>query len=100
MDSMSAFAARNASVVGMPIPGFGGIDARTSEQDWVVTGSRQGQDFRLYVSPHVSRDQAIRAAVSALNLTPATLDWISAARRDHVEQCVRMDDEWLRSRSL
>jgi hypothetical protein len=100
MDRMNAFAGRNASVVGTPIPGFGGIDARTTEQDWVVTGSREGQQFRLYVSPHVTREEAIRAAASALNLIPATLDWITASRRDRVEQCVRMDDEWLRSRSL
>lgn len=91
---------RDASVVGMPIPGFDGIDARTSEQDWVVTGSRGGKEFRLYVSPHVSRDEAMRAAVSALNLTPDTLEWISAVRRGQVEECVRLDDDWLRSRAL
>lgn len=99
MDRLSVSGQHDASVVGMPIPGFGGIDARTSEQDWVVTGSRLGQQFRLYVSPHVTRDAAISAAASALNLTPDTLDWITAARRDHVERCVRMDDGWLRSRS-
>ena len=52
-------ARRDASVMGMPIPGFGGVDAVTTEQDWVVTGSRSGQDFKVYVSPHVSRDEAI-----------------------------------------
>lgn len=88
---------RDASVIGVPIPGFGGIDARTTDQDWVVTGSRSGQPFRLYVSPHVGRDEALRAAASALNLTPQVLDWITAARRNQVEQCVRMDGDWLRS---
>ena len=89
-------APRDASVVGMPIPGFGGIDARTTEQDWVVTGSRRGQEFRMYVSPHVTRDEAIRAVAGALNLTPDTLEWITAARRDQVEQCVRLDGQSLR----
>jgi len=93
-------ARRDASVMGMPIPGFGGVDAVTTEQDWVVTGSRSGQDFKVYVSPHVSRDEAIRAAVSSLQIMPETLDWITAARRDHVEQCVRMDDDWLRCRTI
>ena len=91
---------RDASVVGMPIPGFGAMDARTSEQDWVVTGSRSGQEFRVYVSPHVSRDEAMRAAASALNLTPDTLEWITAARRNQVEECVQIDGDWLRSRAL
>ena len=90
----------DATVVGMPIPGFGSIEARTSEQDWVVTGSRSGTAFKVYVSPHVSREQAIRAAAGALELTSGTLDWITAERRDRVERCVRLDDEWLRSRVI
>ena len=93
-------ARREATVVGMPVPGFGSIDAVTTEQDWVVTGSRSGQAFKMYVSPHVSRDEAIWSVVSSLQITPETLDWISAARREQVEECVRMDGNWLRSRTL
>ena len=93
-------ARREATIVGMPVPGFGSIDAVTTEQDWVVTGSRRGQPFKMYVSPHVSRDEAIWSVVSSLQITPETLDWISAARRDQVEECVRMDGNWLRSRTL
>ena len=93
-------ARREASVVGMPVPGFPSIDAVTTEQDWVVTGSRSGQPFKMYVSPHVSRDEAIWSVVSSLQILPETLDWISASRRDQVEQCVRLDDDWLRSRTL
>lgn len=93
-------ARREATIVGMPVPGFGSIDAVTTEQDWVVTGSRSGQAFKMYVSPHVSRDEAIWSVVSSLQITPETLDWISAARRDQVEECVRMDGNWLRSRTL
>lgn len=93
-------ARREATVVGMPVPGFGSIDAVTTEQDWVVTGSRSRQPFKMYVSPHVSRDEAIWSVVSSLQITPETLDWISAARRDQVEECVRMDGNWLRSRTL
>ena len=97
MDGLTVIARRDASVIGMPIPGFAGIDAVTTEQDWVVTGSRQGQEFRIYVSPNVTRDQAIRSAMVAMNMGAHEIDWISAARRDHVEQCVRMDGNWLRS---
>lgn len=93
-------ARREASVIGTPIPGFGAIDAVTTEQDWVVTGSRSGQPFKMYVSPHVSRDEAIWSVVSSLQITPETLDWITAARRERVEECVRMDCDWLRSRTL
>lgn len=93
-------ARRDASVVGMPVPGFAAVDAVTTEQDWVVSGSRSGQPFKMYVSPHVSRDEAIWAVVSSLQIMPETLDWISAARRDQVEQCVRMDDDWLRCRTI
>lgn len=93
-------ARRDASVVGLPVPGFAAVDAVTTEQDWVVTGSRSGQPFKMYVSPHVSRDEAIWSVVSSLQILPETLDWISAARRDQVEQCVRLDDEWLRCRTI
>ena len=93
-------ARREASVVGMPVPGFASLDAVTTEQDWVVTGSRSGQPFRMYVSPHVSREEAIWSVASSLQITPETLDWITAARREQVEQCVRMDGDWLRSRTL
>lgn len=90
----------DASVMGMPIEGFGAIEAVTTEQDWVVTGSRGGQPFRLYVSPSVTREQAIMAAASALNLMPANLEWISASRRNQVERCIRLDSDWLRSRTV
>lgn len=91
---------RDASLVGTPIPGCPGIGALTSEQDWVVTGSNYGQGFRLYVSPHVSRDEAIRSVVSAMRFTPDGLEWIAANRRIEVERCVRMDGDWLRSRTI
>ena len=91
---------REASVIGTPIPGFAGIDAVTTETDWVVTGSRAGQSFRMYVSPHVTRDEAIRAVASSLRLTPDTLEWITASRRREVETCIRIDGDWLRSRTL
>ena len=91
---------RDASIVGMPIPGFAAVDAVTTEQDWVVTGSRSGQPFKMYVSPHVSKDDAIWSVVSSLQILPETLDWISASRRNQVEQCVRMDDDWLRCRTI
>ena len=93
-------ARREATIVGMPVPGFGSIDAVTTEQDWVVTGSRRGKPFKMYVSPHVGRDEAMWSVVSSLQITPEELDWISAARRDQVEECVRMDGNWLRSRAL
>jgi len=87
-------------VVGTPVPGFGSLDAVTTEKDWVVTGSRSGQAFKMYVSPHVSREEAIWSVASSLQITADTLDWISAARRDQVEECVRIDGNWLRSRTL
>lgn len=93
-------ARRDVSVIGTPIPDFGGVDAVTTEQDWVVTGSRSGQPFKMYVSPHVTKDAAIRVVVSSLQIMPETLDWITASRREHVEQCVRMDDDWLRCRTI
>jgi hypothetical protein len=93
-------ARRDVSVIGTPIPGFGGVDAVTTEQDWVVTGSRSGQPFKMYVSPHVTKEAAIRVVVSSLQIMPETLDWITASRREHVEQCVRMDDDWLRCRTI
>ena len=91
---------REASVVGTPIPGFPALDAVTTETDWVVTGSNYGQQFRMYVSPHVSRDEAIAAVASALRLTAHGLEWIKAERRNEVEHCVRLDNDWLRSRTL
>lgn len=89
----------DVSVVGTPIPGFAGIDVTTTEQDWVVTGSSEGKPFRMYCSPHVTRDEAIRAVSNAMHLDPMTLDWISASRRSQVERCVRVDGDWLRSRT-
>lgn len=86
-----------ASVIGMPIPGIPVTDAVTTEQDWVVTGSRKGQDFKLYVSPDATRDAAMVCAIRAMNAIPSDIDWITAARRNQVEQCVRMDSDWLRS---
>lgn len=97
MDRLTVIARPDATVVGMPIPGFAGLEAVTSNQDWVVTGSRFGQAFRMYVSPHVTKEQAIRAAMNAFNMLPDTVEWISATRRDQVEMCVRMDGGWLRS---
>lgn len=91
---------REASVVGTPIPGFHGLDAVTTETDWVVTGSNYGTAFRMYVSPHVTRDEALVAVASALRLTSHGLEWITARRRNEVEQCVRIDNDWLRSRTL
>jgi hypothetical protein len=91
---------RNSTVVGTPIPGFPGVDAVTSENDWVVTGSNYGNPFRLYVSPHVTRESAIEAVALALTLKPDGLDWISAKRRHEVERCVRLDSNWLASRVI
>jgi hypothetical protein len=54
----------------------------------------------MYVSPHVTKEAAIRVVVSSLQIMPETLDWITASRREHVEQCVRMDDDWLRCRTI
>lgn len=87
-----------ASVVGMPIPGIPVTDAVTTEKDWVVTGSRQGQQFKLYVSPEASRDAAMVCAIRAMNANSADIDWITAARRDQVEQCIRLDGISLRCR--
>lgn len=90
---------RDATVVGIPIPGLAGIDARTSEQDWVVTGVYRGRQFRRYVTPNVDAEGAMRHAVAALGMNPNDLEWISARRRHEVERCVRMDSDWLRSRA-
>ena len=90
---------RDASVVGAPIPGIVGIDARTSEQDWVVTGVHRGVAFKRYVSPNVDADGAMAHVAMALGLTPHGLEWISARRRHEVERCIRMDGNWLRSRA-
>jgi len=91
---------REATVIGTPVPGIGGIDLRTSEQDWVVSGVHRGQAFRRYVSPNASRDEAIRHVALVLRLTPDGLEWITAKRRNEVEDCIRMDGDWLRSRTL
>jgi hypothetical protein len=90
---------RDATVVGLPIPGCP-VEAVTTETDWVVTGSNEGTPFKVYVSNHASKDEAIRYVALALRLSPLTLDWISAHRRKDVEMCVRMDTDWLRSRTL
>ena len=90
---------RDATVVGVPIPGLAGVDARTSEQDWVVTGVYRGQPFKRYVTPTVDAEGAMRHAVAALGMDPNRLEWISARRRHEVERCVRMDGDWLRSRA-
>jgi hypothetical protein len=90
---------RDATVVGLPIPGCP-VDAVTTDTDWVVTGSNAGKPFRAYVSNHVTKDEAIRAAAFSLRLSPTTLEWITAHRRKDVEACVRMDGDWLRSRTL
>lgn len=89
-----------ASVVGVPVPGLIGIEAYTTEQDWVVEGMNAGKSFRLYVSPHVSRDEAIRAVASTMQFRPDTLEWVKASRRNEVERCIRIDNDWLRSRTL
>jgi len=91
---------REATVVGLPIPGLAALDAVTTEHDWVVTGVHRGQPFRRYVSPNVSKDVAVRMAAQALRLTPDGLEWITAKRRNEVEDCIRMDGDWLRSRTL
>ena len=92
--------AGEASVVGVPVPGCVGVEAYTTEQDWVVTGSNAGRQFRLYVSPHVSREDAIRAVAATMQFGPATLEWVTARRRQEVERCIRIDNDWLRSRTL
>ena len=89
-----------ASVVGMPIPGLPGLDAVTSERDWVVTGSNYGKPFRRYVSPHVTKDEALAAVALAMGLTVDGLEWIKAERRNEVERCIRVQGDWLRSRTL
>lgn len=91
---------REATVVGMPIPGIGGIDARTSEDDWVVTGVHRGQPFRRYVSSNATQETALRMTAMAFKLTPDGLEWITAKRRHEVERCVRLDGDWLRSRTI
>lgn len=87
-------------MVGMPIAGLGGIDARTSEDDWVVTGVHRGKEFRRYVSPNATMENAIALVAQILKLTPDGLQWIRAQRRHEVERCIRMDGDWLRSRTI
>ena len=87
-------------MVGMPIAGLGGIDIRTSEDDWVVTGVHRGEPFRRYVSPNTSSENAIALVAQILKLTPDGLQWIRAQRRHEVERCIRMDGDWLRSRTI
>lgn len=82
---------QDATVVGLPIPGLTAIDARTSEDDWVVTGSHRGERFRNYVSGNVDRDGALQAVARHRHLTASGLEWIDARRRHEVERCVRMD---------
>ena len=91
---------RDASVVGTPIPGMPQIGMLTSEQDWVVTGVHRGEPFKRYVSSNVDRHEAIRHVAQVLRLTPNGLEWIDARRRQEVEHCVRLSDDWLRSRTL
>ena len=91
---------REPTVVGMPIAGLGGIDIRTSEDDWVVTGVHRGEPFRRYVSPNTSSENAIALVAQILKLTPNGLQWIRAQRRHEVERCIRMDGDWLRSRTI
>ena len=88
---------RDATVVGLPVPGVVGIDVRTSEDDWVVTGSHRGMPFRRYVSPNVDSDAALAHAVAALGLNRHDIEWIMVRRRHEVERCVRADA--LRSRA-
>ena len=90
---------REATVIGTPVSGIGGIEVYTSEDDWVVTGVHRGEPFRRYVTPNVDADGAMRHVALALNLTRNGLEWISARRRHEVERCVRMDGDWLRSRA-
>lgn len=90
---------REATVIGVPVPGIVGLDVRTSEDDWVVTGVHRGEPFKRYVSPNVDSDAAMRHVASALGLTPNGLEWISVRRRHEVERCVRMEGDWLRSRA-
>jgi hypothetical protein len=91
---------REASIVGTPIPGLGSVDVVTTEQDWVITGVHRGQPFRRYVTPNVTKEQAIAHAARVMRLTPDGLEWITANRRHEVERCVRIDGDWLRSRTL
>jgi hypothetical protein len=84
----------------MPIAGLGGIDARTSEDDWVVTGVHRGEPFRRYVSSNATMDNAISLVAQILKLTPDGLEWITAKRRHEVERCIRLDGDWLRSRTI
>lgn len=86
-------------MVGVPIPGISGVEAYTTEQDWVVTGVHRGQPFKRYVTPNVDADGAMQSAVAALGFRPHDIEWISARRRHEVERCVRMDGDWLRSRA-
>lgn len=88
----------DVSVIGLPVPGIGGIEYLTSEHDWVVTGIHRGEHFRRYVSSNATRDDAIRIAAIALRLTPDGLEWITARRRNEVENCIQHGCDWIRSR--
>lgn len=91
---------REATVVGLPIAGFEATGMVTSENDWVVTGVHRGTPFRRYVSANASEELALRMTAQGLKLTPDGLEWIKARRRREVEECIRLDGDWLRSRAL
>lgn len=91
---------REPTIVGLPIPGVPDIGMLTSEDDWVVTGVHGGEPFKRYVSSNAGRDDAIRHVAMALRLKPDRLEWITAQRRHEVEQCIRPNSDWLRSRTL
>lgn len=91
---------QDATIVGLPIPGMAVPGVVTSEDDWVVTGSHRGKQFRKYVTPNVDRDGAIHTVAMVLRLTPDGLEWITAHRRAEVERCIRLGDDWLRSRTV
>jgi hypothetical protein len=91
---------REATVIGLPIAGFEATGVLTSEDDWVVTGVHRGQAFRRYVSSNATEEIALRMTAQGLKLTPDGLEWIKARRRREVEECIRLDGDWLRSRAL
>jgi hypothetical protein len=91
---------REATVVGLPIAGWEATGMVTSESDWVVTGVHCGQPFKRYVSSNASEELALRMTAQGLKLTPDGLEWIKARRRREVEECIRLDGNWLRSRAL
>jgi hypothetical protein len=91
---------REPTIVGTPIPGLTAVDAVTSEDDWVVEGVHLGKPFKRYVTPNVNRDGAIAHVASVLRLTRNGLEWVTARRRNEVEDCIRLQDNWLRSRTI